>query len=800
MKKYLITYKTSLTPQVIGIAIVAAQNEEAAENLLYNEGNSKAQKYVIQSTKELHIECDSGILFDCSKAYSVAYINSVNLYSDNILTTLESLLTDSLLKYVLGNYPAEGFNYKELDYSKDIIPQFDQPNTIYGIYQNIDLEGNNLPLPEKSILFFKGGAISNGTLEGNDSTIAAEKTQIFDNVTITGEWKVAHIFSEWFKWIKDYNNTPTFHSMMALSSDNYDNHVIISEGDYYYGAFKDTSVVTTDASQFTPVNKRGIILCTSNTRVTLNGHLISLKVSPFGALGSHNYDLACMSTILIIDKENVIVDGCGTITGDLKLHADENIDSAAASGTYQWRYGVSIRHSKNVKVEGITCEYMVGDGFCIGGPDTDWATGYFNKEHKGMTLPPMCEKYIGLEPSENITLIHCRAEYNKRQGLSIEGIKNGLIDSCVFNNTGRYTVDSKYAGTPPMYGIDIEPAGQETTNLTIVNTICNNNRRQGIGCVYFDWATHQNVEPNRYAVDHNLFNVTIDRCSSDGGLLLSSAYNVTAKNSSFKYLSASDVSDNLVIQNCNFDYLANTTGTPVEVKQFLSYQYVDLINNTFNKPLVDNSSVKYSIRKPANQYLKITIPLFIGRFLIKDRSFTNDDTDSAFYNAQIIEYTFARSNSENNIHAYKRSHTYSSNASQLVSFTTCNRAMTYSQPLVDLEAKTITIYGKQTSTNKWTRCNLELDFEVDYGITYHSINNIPEITIKTVSETEEIQNLDYKITTLVPISTSNYNQSSIANIFNLYPGLLIYDTTLKKYVLYNGTEWTDMNGNSLTPS
>lgn len=73
-----------------------------------------------------------------------------------------------------------------------------QPNTIYRIQYNYDLNGATITLPTGCVLEFDGGSIKNGTLVGNNANVVAEATKIFDDVHFVGTWQIHDILPEWF--------------------------------------------------------------------------------------------------------------------------------------------------------------------------------------------------------------------------------------------------------------------------------------------------------------------------------------------------------------------------------------------------------------------------------------------------------------------------------------------------------------------------------------------------------------------------------------------------------------------------
>lgn len=86
-----------------------------------------------------------------------------------------------------------------------------------------------------------------------------------------------------------------------------------------------------------------------------------------------------------------------------------------------------ISGSENVVIEDINANDSGGDGFYIGA-------------------------YLSTTPyNRNITLRNCRADNNRRQGLSVISVDGLQVENCRFSNT---------KGTAPQSGVDIEPNGQ----------------------------------------------------------------------------------------------------------------------------------------------------------------------------------------------------------------------------------------------------------------------------------------------------------------------------------------------------
>jgi hypothetical protein len=90
--------------------------------------------------------------------------------------------------------------------------------------------------------------------------------------------------------------------------------------------------------------------------------------------------------------------------------------------TGEYRHGVYIFGAQHVLVEGLEAAGHGGDGFYIGGPPG--------------------------KPSTDVRLRGCRADNNRRQGLSITNARRVQVIDCEFSATN---------GTAPEFGIDAEP-------------------------------------------------------------------------------------------------------------------------------------------------------------------------------------------------------------------------------------------------------------------------------------------------------------------------------------------------------
>ncbi|GEM_PF-655530 len=147
------------------------------------------------------------------------------------------------------------------------------------------------------------------------------------------------------------------------------------------------------------------------------------------------------------------------------------------------RHGVLIFNSTNVTIYDLHSDDSGGDGFYIG----------------GNTVSTNLKGY-----SENITLMNCYADNNRRQGLSITSGRNVNVIGGKYANT---------IGTAPAFGIDVETNDNTgyLDNINLINVITEGNDGGGIAIV--PWHLTKPVS------------ITVKNCFSnldgkDGGLYI----------------------------------------------------------------------------------------------------------------------------------------------------------------------------------------------------------------------------------------------------------------------------------------
>jgi len=159
------------------------------------------------------------------------------------------------------------------------------------------------------------------------------------------------------------------------------------------------------------------------------------------------------SLFTAVDVSDLILRGYGAT---LRMHKKDYQRAPYAKA--EWRMVLDLQGCRRVRVEGLRLESSGGDGIYLG------ATG----------RQPYCEDVV-------IRDVVCHD--NHRQGISVIGAVNLLIEHCVLSDTG---------GTAPQAGIDFEPNGsnEKLVNCRVRHCVMEGNQGAGI-LVYLKNLTHK---------------------------------------------------------------------------------------------------------------------------------------------------------------------------------------------------------------------------------------------------------------------------------------------------------------------
>lgn len=295
------------------------------------------------------------------------------------------------------------------------------PNTVYEIRYDFDLNGETITFKEGCVLKFDGGSLANGTIIGNNTLIKALLRRIFSQIKISGDWDVPNIYSCWFDFCEDtdVDNIRNFTNLSALCNENI-NNVTIEGLDIYI-------------SEQLYINS---FVVKKNTNIFLNS---KIRLLP-------NKSINKTSVFYIKNVENVSIKGNGSIIGNIESHTNTS---------EEFSFGIYLIGAKNVEINGISIIDFWGDGIDIQSLYSDY---------ENSTVTGHCY---------NIIIDNVLIDGNRRNGISVEGAFHVTIKNSRIINTGYKN------GTLPMAGIDIEPwyDKEHVEDVCIENNIFNNNKK-----------------------------------------------------------------------------------------------------------------------------------------------------------------------------------------------------------------------------------------------------------------------------------------------------------------------------------
>ena len=227
--------------------------------------------------------------------------------------------------------------------------------------------------------------------------------------------------------------------------------VYLPKGNYMIKATSSDPSWTNPHSLLTPAKLEGLQVG-SNTTILLDKDA-SLSVIP------NNFWNYLVLNIQGADNVNILG---GTLNGDRLSHDMSNPNWTWNNGKGfnspyygEWGNGLSIQSSNNTLVSGVKFKNFWGDGISLF-PDKDQAEAG------------------ALSQAKNVHITGCTFDYNRRQGISVGHANNVEIDHSLFENTD---------GTGPAAGIDLEPGGgstEQVTNVKIHDNVFLNNNNAGL--------------------------------------------------------------------------------------------------------------------------------------------------------------------------------------------------------------------------------------------------------------------------------------------------------------------------------
>lgn len=599
---------------------------------------------------------------------------------------------------------------------KNVLTQemINEPNTIYEIRYDFDLNGAEIQIKEGCVLNFVGGSLSNGTINGNNTQVSAKREKCFSqSIVLKSTWEAFTAYSEWFDIVDD----------CVIN----DNGKYISGTDNYQGftnLFKFSKIQVKTGSYYI----HGELYMKSNQNVDFGGSIIKYiytnKYSCLLNLGNGGDDYKLVSDVEVSN---------GTIYG-----ASPDVDDVT-----EYSHGIFMGYAKRVVVRNINSFYNRGDGIYIGGSPTSSGESHIN---------------------EDISIINVKCKFNHRQGCSVTEVNKLVISDSEFSET---------TGTTPQAGIDIEPNPvkvngsiiryQTCTNINIKNCIFNNNKSTAISLASF----------SNYEDKYSVYNITVENC-----LLIKNSIDIWG-------------AYNVVIRDVKI--YAEKYGILFDRGYFNNVLFDNVLIEGINTEVAKNGIFIQPSESPNKKQKKLTLNNIIIRGFsnyglllptVKEGAIIEDVTYNNIFISNCYHSFFSGKNATNviynNINVYKTGYKPNGEKYEGWTFGWVKEKQDDIKTRRDLDA--FNLCGLSDEVNSDTIENRQITlfknpipgnpiFRTKYQNTIFDLGIILKKNKGTTAER--------------PIYTEN----------NM--GCYYYDTTLKKYIVWNGTEWTNMDGSSL---
>lgn len=689
---------------------------------------------------------------------------TINNFPDNEDLELYTIYQDSNNKIDAIRFKdrdnSNGMAYKYLRKTKNMIlsqSDFNQANAIYEIRYDFDLNGSTINIPENCELKFVGGSLKNGTINFNNTSVLSSKIAFKKDVHFLGTIKSQVIKSSWF----EFDETDCIDTLKELIEISKDCTIHIENGTY------NISTKYVEDIDYPTGQENSVLIAQSNSRIILDGtiKLITNSLNHYVILSIRN-------------KENIIVEGNGSIIGDVETHTGT---------TGEWGHGISISSSRHITVKDISISKCWGDGITVASYSED-------------------------NLSKDITINNIVSTYNRRLGISlISGDSIKFINS---TTEGNGTIN----GTAPKMGLDIEPNPNETLNHVLVDN-----------CLIKDKGTC--YIPSTASVKDIDYKIMIQNCNIPSQFNISGPCTFKGNRVRFAYISNvryAEIQDNHIYESLIF---AGNNSTPITNTKVVGNNITPLNNAAHNAAIVfDGSAVtldkviftnniidltkksNIALQKgsPVNGRLNIENCVILGNKAEQQVYWTAGNIINSLIDSDCINIFNANSvegsevNFIGNTIIYYRENPFVIRDNITVNYNiniinnniipigyTATDLINYVSHTFAGTIKSLgnNFLGKDPSTvgtyaNRPTLTGSQIG-----RIYYMTDNSIPAFwNGEAWRDANGYPALKKKGTTAERPAIPSGN----------YSGYTYYDTTLNKYVLWNGTAWTNLDGTALT--
>ena len=626
---------------------------------------------------------------------------------------------------------------------------FSHSGVIYKICADIDLDGGTLTIATGSILDFQGGSFNNGTIVGNNTKIITGLQKIFNsNIILTGTWNVEESYPEWFGAV---GNGVTNDTIALTKCINYFTVTFLSARTYITDQIDNIPSFRTIRG----CGKKSIIQANPSMEIT-NNYLLRTKdggsgiiFSDFVLLGGSNSTEANykIGGILLRSTSNDVNDQWDTRNIIQNIEIKNCYAASIYVGTYQRENKIVncfISHTTNVGINcngtdnmiiGCTVASSHQEGIIINGNNRIDSCKIFGCGASTTETGKYALKLIG----NKCNVSNVELQQNNYGGCIIQGNSNYVQVTCDNNGSGTTTT---------VIGCSVV-GSYNTVIVTSYNFSFHDNNYERY-FVSTNWNTvGNNIIVNGTPLANNKM-ATLSPWSIDNicNNILWNGFNITqARETPFnKYLVPNKYTTNgtgtFIQNNCGLAFrIASATAINADV---LSYSF-----SIPNAIMIDNN----------------------GCFSVKARFHKDSDVNSIIYPVVRIITTYTNSSGSS------------------ITRTDQNVVVNLLDNKDSLDVYALTSYhyldDKPVSINSIIIEFVVMSKAIASGLAINAY--FDDIRIGATTAGDKIAFLNEKGTT-----------SARPTLALVSAGFKYYDTTLNKYIMSNGTAWTNLDGSALT--
>lgn len=719
----------------------------------------------------------------------------INAPDDEDLVATE----ENTLKF--ADRPAiNAMGYVILRKNKTFAEQVTKTNTIYEIRYDFDLDGNSVTLPDGVVLKFNGGCLDSGTLVGSDTTIEATKVKIFEGIILDGTWKPQNIYATWFGIASGENNKAhndtIFTTYLVPSLNNINLPFVLDESlEVYfsqpitfsgnYNVRLEGSLIYSGAS-----NTTAVTIGTASTRVRSKSFYVNILRSSVchrsagGTIPNH------IGLKLINFKEcRCDINQIANFAYNLMFYAH---DTAFASNTFNivsLTGYYAVAHYLYSDGDGWVNENLINSGLI-----TPWNDNPYKTDG---TCTGICIEAAGTYSANSNNWVKPDIEGNKI-GISLKGANQNLLLSARLEDLNQVLQadNSSYCNTVIATSITNTVSNSDSSgrnNLVVtMNEVASMSLPAEEDGIRFVKVYNDNVACTNREIMNGSGNM-ISLVSS--GAFIGSFYDITKADNYFSLSHNSAGRWRIFVLDTNYipieltqevgyyitgggwlinndGYLVTSSGVTVTGVK-INYEHVKkvFIGTQYNESLTVQRIRAMGAEKIV-RFQRLSCSQAVLNYPIDGTNFATLAYNNAFRNCT-LELRADINLGDRSI-SFPNSFRLNLNGGKFTNGTiTLNRAI-ISPDLSSLEDATITLSGdpgkgtKHFDGYKW-RFNDGSHWYNQDGINVDGVTYVKGAT-----------------TTRTGMSLTSANA-----------GLLFYDTTLKKYCLWNGEAWTNLDGTAL---